>query len=527
MKSCSIHDLLRLALPFGTKVLAGNAGLGRHVEHAVSLRATLPAFPMLRGGELVVLSVQEALALDDGLTLTRIVRRLGGVAVAAIAVVGAADDEALEAADSAGLPLLQLPAQVTPRSVERDVLLLLDKPEMQIERRADQLYGELTHHIARGAGIEAVLCTVHEVTGRAVAYYDAARELRMQYGSYPAPAIFAALRPEAGRQVMGRDTLIIRAIGKSALPLGYIALGGSTIDLWDELAAERAATALALELSKQQAVQAVEARASGDLLRGLIDGYPLDISILHQQASDLGYDLKFPHVAVLIAPIGSTTTTEELRRRLQQELVAQQTNAPFVEYENMVLCLYPDDERLVRIRKLLAVLSEDLMIGAGISAPAANAANWQRAYTEAQQALALGRQLFGPNNITAFGDLHVYRLLAELRGSPSLSNFHHSILGPLVEYDRRHNTTLLDTLEGYFAAQGNLREAAEQLAIHRNTLLYRLRRIGQIGQIDLERTEDALALQIALKAHRILTLPGANGSNGHIANGSYGNGKLE
>lgn len=490
---------------------------------------------MLRGGELVVLSVQEALALDDGLTLTRIVRRLGSVAVAAIAVVGAADDEALQAADDAGLPLLQLPAQATPRSVERDVLLLLDKPEMQIERRADQLYGELTHQIARGDGIEAVLCTVHEVTGRAVAFYDAGRELRMQYGSYPAPAIFATVRPEAGRQVIGRDIIIIRAIGKNALPLGYIALGGGMIDLWDELAADRAATALALELSKLQAVQAVEARASGDLLRGLIDGLPLDMSILHQQASDLGYDLSNAHVAVLIAPVGITPTIDVLRQRLQQELVTQQINAPFVENEHTVLCLYPDDERLARVRKLLAALSLDLTIGAGVSAPAANAASWQRAYTEAQQALALGRQLFGPDNITAFSDLHVYRLLAELRGAASLANFHQSILGALVEYDRRHNTTLLETLEGYFATQGNLREAAEGLAIHRNTLLYRLRRIGQIGQIDLERTEDALALQIALKAHRLLTLPGANGSNGHIANGhianvtqsANGNGKLE
>jgi PucR family transcriptional regulator, purine catabolism regulatory protein len=404
------------------------------------------------------------------------------------------------------------------------VLLLLDRPEMQIERRADQLYGELTQQVARGAGIEAVLCTVHEVTGRAVAYYDAGRELRMQYGSDPAPAIFAGLRPQAGRQVSGRDTLIIRAIGNGMHALGFIALGGTTIDLWDELAADRAAAALALELSKLRAVQAVEARAGGDLLRGLLDGAPLDMSILHQQAADMGYDLSRSHVAILMAPSDVATTTDLLRQRLQHELQSQQTTAPFVQYENTVLCLYPDDEQLAGTNKLLGPLSNDLRIGAGISAPASTAAGWQQAYTEAQQALALGRQLFGPDSVTAFSDLHVYRLLAELRASPSLASFHHSILGPLVEYDRRHNSALLDTLEVYFAARCNLREAAERLEIHRNTLLYRLRRISQIGHVDLERTENVLALQIALKAHRILILPGANGyaANGPVT--SNGNG---
>lgn len=253
------------------------------------------------------------------------------------------------------------------------------------------------------------------------------------------------------------------------------------------------------------------------------------MSILHQQAADLGYDLSRSHVAVLMAPADAATTIDMLRRHLQQELLVHQTNAPFVEYENTLLCLYPDDERLAHARALVETLNGELAIGAGVSSPAASAASWQRAYAEAQHALALGRQLFGARSITAYCDLHVYRLLAELRASPSLSNFHHSILGPLVEYDRRHHTALLDTLEGYFAAQGNLRQAAEGLEIHRNTLLYRLRRIGQIAHVDLERTEDTLALQIALKAHRILTLPGANGyssngANGHGSNGSNGNG---
>ncbi len=114
-------------------------------------------------------------------------------------------------------------------------------------------------------------------------------------------------------------------------------------------------------------------------------------------------------------------------------------------------------------------------MSAGASTPALTAAGWQGAYQEAQQALTLGQQLFGDRCLTSFDDLHVYRLLLELRTSRELRQFHQSILGALVDYDQRHAAELLVTLEGYFDEQGNIRAAAERLKVHRNTLIYRLR----------------------------------------------------
>ena len=39
---------------------------------------------------------------------------------------------------------------------------------------------------------------------------------------------------------------------------------------------------------------------------------------------------------------------------------------------------------------------------------------------------------------------------------------------------------------------------------HRNTLLYRLERIGEISGMKLDEADDRLALWLALKAHRVL-----------------------
>src|ERR671927_40503 len=88
MPPITVHDVLRLALPPGTTVVAGGAGLLHQVTWVATPRATLPAFVNLRGGELALISVAAVQALDDRLTLANLVERLAPVPISAIAVLG-------------------------------------------------------------------------------------------------------------------------------------------------------------------------------------------------------------------------------------------------------------------------------------------------------------------------------------------------------------------------------------------------------------------------------------------------------
>ncbi|MBV9788283.1 MAG: helix-turn-helix domain-containing protein [Chloroflexi bacterium] len=505
MNSCSIRDLLRLALPPGTRLLTPKRGLRQPISYALSLRVTPPAFPTLRGGELVLLSLQEALALDESLTLPNIVARLGEVRVGAIAYVGAPDTAAIAAATTLDLPLLQLPDGVHLKAVERDALYLINSPDLQIERRAAQFYHALTLQVASGTGIEALLTTIQAATDRPVALYNPAGDLLYQLGTQSSKELFHDLRPATLIDAnLSGHPFIVKGIGQSATILGYLALAGSNLDLWDDTAAGQAAAALHLELAKQQAVESVEARLGGEFLQSIISGSPTNLVALQEQAAELGYNLHQPHAAILIASADGKLSADKLRDRLQALLRREQMSAPHVLYDQTVLCLLPTDEQLEQAWKIVRLLADELTISAGISQPATTIGEWQRRYNEATQTLALGRHLFGPYSLTAFRDLHIYRLLFELRASPELWSFYHATLGTLIEYDREHRSALIETLEAYFAVQGNLIQASERLHIHRNTLLYRLRRISQLNGINLECAEEMLALQVALKAHRVL-----------------------
>ena len=63
---------------------------------------------------------------------------------------------------------------------------------------------------------------------------------------------------------------------------------------------------------------------------------------------------------------------------------------------------------------------------------------------------------------------------------------------------------LIKTLEAFFTCHGNLSQTAEMLIVHRNTLLYRMNRINEIADIDLNRPETRLALHLALTIQRLV-----------------------
>jgi purine catabolism regulator len=85
-----------------------------------------------------------------------------------------------------------------------------------------------------------------------------------------------------------------------------------------------------------------------------------------------------------------------------------------------------------------------------------------------------------------------------------MRQFYGETLGPLAEHDDRKQGELIRTLDGFFAANGNLAKAASDLDVHRNTLVYRLERIAELTGLDLDDADNHLILQLALKIQRVL-----------------------
>jgi purine catabolism regulator len=129
-----------------------------------------------------------------------------------------------------------------------------------------------------------------------------------------------------------------------------------------------------------------------------------------------------------------------------------------------------------------------------------------RSYGEAEQAARIARQFLGGSQTIAFEELGVYRVIARVDDPDALDAFRREYLGALEEYDGRHSAELVETLEGFFACNGNHARAAQMLHLHRNTLLYRLERIQALTGRDLSDAETRLSMQLALKIRRVMPI---------------------
>lgn len=121
-----------------------------------------------------------------------------------------------------------------------------------------------------------------------------------------------------------------------------------------------------------------------------------------------------------------------------------------------------------------------------------------RSGAAAQAALVIGRRILGGGHVAAYEDLGAYPLLYEGADVARLRAFAHRVLAPLRAYDQKHQTELERTLKLYFAVGQNVKTAAERLCVHRHTVFYRLRQIGEIAARSLESPHDQLTLRLAL-----------------------------
>src|SRR2546421_11529970 len=106
--SASVRNILHLLASRDAQLVAGAAGLERRVPWACRMRARLPAFESVQGGELALLTLAQLRRLDE--TLPHLLKTLHAAGVAAVAVAAtsapAMSDEATTLAEQLHLPLL-------------------------------------------------------------------------------------------------------------------------------------------------------------------------------------------------------------------------------------------------------------------------------------------------------------------------------------------------------------------------------------------------------------------------------------
>jgi sugar diacid utilization regulator len=115
--------------------------------------------------------------------------------------------------------------------------------------------------------------------------------------------------------------------------------------------------------------------------------------------------------------------------------------------------------------------------------------------------------------VLAFEETGAYRLLLSAMSEDpgELQRFYAETVEPLVAYDEQYETDLLQTVEAFLDADGNVAGTAQRLFTHRHTIRYRLERVRDLTGLDVSSTDGRERLSLGLKAMRVLGIAAPRG----------------
>ena len=365
---------------------------------------------------------------------------------------------------------------------------------------------------------------------KAAAIDETRRERRDRYARLPDGYLSVPVE----RWRVGDQELFWTPIGAGA-PAGYlwIDLNGGHLTPEDVVLLYWARRVLESELSKERIRLETELGVRGDFVDDLVNGHYGSVELLLQRARYLGADLS-EGALVLVVDIDDFArylerrkpkepAIQELKRRLA-DAVRLQTRQIFSNFllgrrsDNVILFIgssegerpedLPERAQLLAkgVQRYVKGLLPDLTISVGIGRHKKDPALLPDAYSEAGVALEIGHRIHGPSSVSTFEGAGTYKLLFRvLQENPEeLEAFYAETLEPVVVYDSRYGTELVQTLITYLGNDASTVRTAGDLFAHRHTIRYRLDRVGELTGLDVDKSEDRERLTLGIKAMQLL-----------------------
>lgn len=276
-----------------------------------------------------------------------------------------------------------------------------------------------------------------------------------------------------------------------------------------------AAKLVALHLLRVRAGSDVGRRLRADLLATALEGGVGARDALHR----LG--LGNQPVGVLALTVGEPTddvgsaggdlvsARERLGDALAMHLTAVHPRSATALVGDTVYALVPiaradrdGEERAVRIAtEFLDRVGERVPAAIGIGPVAHDVGGLARARVVVDRVVRVLRDRRGPaRRVARLADVHVDTLMLDLRDLVAARGDQPTgAVARLLAYDAENNGHLVETLRAYLDSFGDVPAAAALVFVHPNTFRYRLRRLAEVGRLDLQDPEARFAAQLQLR----------------------------
>lgn len=297
-------------------------------------------------------------------------------------------------------------------------------------------------------------------------------------------------------------------VGDELLGSIWVAEGAAPLGPASETALAEAARIAGVHLARRRSTADVERRVRSDLLRSLLDGRgAADIT-----AARLGMPAAGPFAVLAFRVTGPGTQDHPMARDRVVGLVglrleAWSAGSASVAVGDTIYALVPldpaDGER--SIHQLVEVAGElveraksslGTTLRGGSASPVDSLDKVPQARAEAAAALdAVARS--GRSFCTA-DEVRAAIILDSIRGKLETPLNTTGLLEEIRAHDAGAGTEYLTTLRAHLDSFGDVTSAAARLAVHPNTFRYRIRRLGELFGLDIEDSDERLAIELEL-----------------------------
>ena len=248
------------------------------------------------------------------------------------------------------------------------------------------------------------------------------------------------------------------------------------------------------------------------LLRELIEGRFVSEEIADRRAKLLGWKQHPYYFMLTVYAEGSPDKiTQKTYEIFVHNLAAILPHCRWrITNENLAL-LIPRPNNSFSYFQGLDALDEVLTINhfrAILSNPFSSLMEVRKAYDQTTAIRRLRGVINDPRPIWFYIDYTLLHMADLLRESHDLSEFCHPYIQDIYDYDAKHGTDFLATLREYLTNINNPGLCAANLHIHKNTLYYRINKISDLFDLDLNSGDLRMRLQLSLE---LLKMRGADG----------------
>lgn len=533
MPSVSIETLMSQALPEGAFLVCGNPQQRISGARTFSASTTSSATE----GDLILISAIQ-LQPDARGEFARIISQLLPTNIHSLAVQGELPIGALAAAIRHNLTVVFLPDEPTLETIERDIIHYLLEKQSELRNLDNTLQQDLVRQANSNFPLQTIVGLMARTLGLPAVLHDT-NYLRLTYALPESPTQwhfhmallkeqdmlnhFAnnILHNQFNTTFFESETALSAAVAADSAVVAYLSIFkcGTELDDFAPLALARTAAVCSLLLTSVANIY-IEKASRADWLSAWLDAPPSEDMLLSARAEQTEFD---PNQVYAIATLRWTpgldsrratkpVRPEYLFEQIRTEMRQRRMNGIVGRYRDRTLILMPLEraQHTGRMKQytidIAARMTEALggLVVAGVGRPAVGLTDLRQSFWEADRAMHLAEQLWNNPRPNFFGDLSLTELLVKMEDENQLRRFCTDWLSSIVDYDQQNSSDLLLTMSVYFSNNGNMAATAKELNVHRNTLVYRLNRVAEITQLDMDDADVQLNLHLAIKAYRLL-----------------------